>query len=81
MRTHYADRALGHAKAEEQRNHLLGHAARVEAEIETLHVHLGYLEAKAGGWDARHRRDNDAELEANEQVQAIIPRLEEAGRR
>jgi MerR family copper efflux transcriptional regulator len=40
-------------------------------------VHLGYLRAKAALWDARDRRDEEAESEANEQVQAIVPRLEE----
>jgi MerR family transcriptional regulator, copper efflux regulator len=76
MRTYQANRALGHAKAGDQRDLLLRHAERIESEIETLHVHLGYLRAKAGLWDARDRQDKDAESEANEQVQAIIPRLE-----
>jgi MerR family copper efflux transcriptional regulator len=77
MRTYQGNRALGRAKAGEQRDLLLRHAERIEAEIETLHVHLGYLRAKAALWDARDRQDEDAESEANEQVQAIIPRLEE----
>ncbi len=77
MRTYEANRLLGHAKAGEQRDLLLRHAERIEAEIETLHVHLEYLRAKAALWDARERRDKDAESEADEQVQAIIPRLEE----
>jgi MerR family copper efflux transcriptional regulator len=77
MRTYQGNRALGHAKAGEQRDLLLRHAERVEAEIETLHVHLGYLRAKAALWDARDRQDEDAESEANEQVQAIVPRLEQ----
>jgi DNA-binding transcriptional MerR regulator len=80
MRTYQANRALGHAKAGNQRDLLLRHAARIEAEIETLHVHLAYLRAKAALWDARDRQDSDAELRANEQVQEIIPRLEEAMR-
>jgi MerR family transcriptional regulator, copper efflux regulator len=77
MRTYQANRARGHEAAGEQRDLLLRHAERIEAEIETLHVHLGYLRAKAALWDARDRQDKDAESEANEQVQAIIPRLEE----
>jgi DNA-binding transcriptional MerR regulator len=77
MRTYQANRAFGHAKAGDQRDLLLRHAERIEAEIETLHVHLGYLRAKAALWDARDRQDKDAESEANEQVQAILPRLEE----
>jgi len=40
-------------------------------------VHLGHLRANAALWDAGERRDKDAESEANEKVQAIIPRLEE----
>jgi DNA-binding transcriptional MerR regulator len=80
MRTYQANRALGHAKAGNQRDLLLRHAARIEAEIETLHVHLAYLRAKAALWDARDRHDSDAELQANEQVQEIIPRLEEVMR-
>jgi DNA-binding transcriptional MerR regulator len=77
MRTYQANRVLGHAKAGEQRDLLLRHAGRIEAEIETLHVHLAYLRAKASLWDARDRRDKHAESEANEQVQEIIPRLQE----
>jgi MerR family copper efflux transcriptional regulator len=77
MRTYQANRVLGHAKAGEQRDLLVRHAERIEAEIETLHVHLRYLRAKAALWDARDRQDKAAESEANEQVQEIIPRLEE----
>jgi MerR family transcriptional regulator, copper efflux regulator len=50
MRTYQANRALGRAKAGEQRDLLLRHAERIEAELETLHVHLGYLRAKAALW-------------------------------
>ena len=57
MRTYQANRELGHAKAGEQRDLLLRHAERVEAEIETLHIHLDYLRAKAALWDARDRAD------------------------
>jgi MerR family copper efflux transcriptional regulator len=77
MRTYQANRQLGQAKAGEQRDLLLRHAARVEAEIETLRVHLDYLGAKAALWDARDRADAGAEAEANVQVQKILPRLEE----
>ncbi len=76
MRTYQANRAFGHARAGEQRDLLLRHAQRVEAEIETLGVHLGYLRAKAALWDARDRHDRDAESAANEKVQAILPRLD-----
>jgi hypothetical protein len=77
MRTYQANRELGHAKAGEQRDLLLRHAGRIEAEIETLRTHLDYLRAKAALWDARDRGDADAETEANLQVQDMIPRLEE----
>jgi MerR family copper efflux transcriptional regulator len=77
MRTYQANRALGHAKAAEQRDLLLRHADRVEAEIATLHIHLDYLRAKAALWDARHRSDAGAEASANVQVQKMLPRLEE----
>ena len=78
MRTYQANRELGHAKAGEQRDLLLVHAERVEAEIDTLHIHLDYLRAKAALWDARDRADPRAEANANLQVQKLLPRLEEA---
>jgi MerR family transcriptional regulator, copper efflux regulator len=77
MRTYQANRELGHAKAGEQRDLLLRHAERVGAEIETLHIHLDYLRAKAALWDARDRADTGAEAEASLQVQKMLPRLEE----
>ena len=77
MRTYQANRKLGHAKAGEQRDMLLGHVERVEAEIETLRIHLDYLRAKAALWDARDRGDADAEAKANLRVQKVLPRLEE----
>src|SRR5271168_3591384 len=77
MRTYQANRELGHAKAGEQRDLLLRHAERVTAEIETLHIHLDYLRAKAALWDARERADTGAEAKANLQVQKTLPRLEE----
>ena len=77
MRTYQANRVRGHEAAGEQRDLLLRHAERVEAEIETLRTHLDYLRAKAVLWDARARGDADAETEANLRVQDMIPRLEE----
>ena len=77
MRTYQANRELGHVKAGEQRDLLLRHAERVEAEIATLGIHLEYLRAKAALWDARDRADTGAEAEANLQVQKVLPRLEE----
>src|ERR1700721_2377468 len=77
MRTYQANRELGYAKAGEQRDLLLLHAERVEAEIKTLRNHLDYLPAKAALWDARDRADTRAEAEANLQVQKMLPRLAE----
>jgi MerR family transcriptional regulator, copper efflux regulator len=77
MRTYQANRALGNLRAGEQRDLLLRHAQRVEAEIETLHIHLDYLRAKAALWDARDGSDTSAEAEANLQVQKVLPQLEE----
>jgi MerR family transcriptional regulator, copper efflux regulator len=76
MRTYQTNRARGHEAAGEQRDLLLGHAARIEGEIETLHIQLDYLRAKAAVWDARHRGDADREAEADQRVQAMIPQLE-----
>src|ERR1700683_5157377 len=77
MRAYQANRELGHAKAGEQRDLLLVHAERVEAEIKTQRIHLDYLRAKAALWDARDRTHPSAEAEANLQVQKVLPRLEE----
>jgi MerR family copper efflux transcriptional regulator len=77
MRTYQANRVRGHEAAGEQRDLLLRHADRIEAEIETFRTHLDYLRAKAALWDARDRGDADAETEANLDVQNMVPRLEE----
>jgi MerR family copper efflux transcriptional regulator len=77
MRTYQANRVRGHETAGEQRDLLLRHVVRIEAEIETLRTHLDYLRAKAALRDARDRSDVEAETEANLRVQDIIPRLEE----
>jgi MerR family copper efflux transcriptional regulator len=77
MRTYQANRELGPAAAGEQRDLLLRHAERIEAEIATLHVHLEYLSEKAALWDARDRGDAVAEAEASQRVQDVAPRLQE----
>lgn len=77
MRTYQANRALGAAAAGEQRDLLLRHADRVEAEIETLRVHLDYLRAKSALWDARDRGDVAAEAAASRRVDQILPALQE----
>jgi MerR family copper efflux transcriptional regulator len=76
MRTYQANRARGRDAAGEQRDLLLRHAERVEAEIETLRTHLSYLHEKAAVWDARDRGDADAEAEAWQRVGAAVERLE-----
>src|SRR5579863_15506 len=77
MRIYQANRELGHAAAAEQRDLLLRHARRIEAEIATLRVHLEYLRKKAALWDARDRGDAAAEAEASERVRDMTPRLKE----
>ncbi|HEX4257306.1 MAG TPA: MerR family transcriptional regulator [Streptosporangiaceae bacterium] len=76
MRTYQANRARGPEAAGEQRDLLLRHAERVEAQVAMLQVHLEYLQKKAALWDARDRRDAEAEAEANLRVRDMYPRLE-----
>jgi MerR family transcriptional regulator, copper efflux regulator len=76
MRTYQANRARGHQAAGEQRDLLVRHAERVQAQIETLRTHLDYLHAKADLWDARAREDGEAEAQANQRIRGMIPRLE-----
>ena len=78
MRTYQANRELGHAAAADQRDLLLRHAERIEAEIVTLRIHLEYLHKKAALWDARDRGDGDAEAAASRRVHDMYPRLKEA---
>jgi MerR family copper efflux transcriptional regulator len=77
MRTYQANRELGHAAAAEQRDLLLRHAERIEAEIATLRVHLEYLREKAALWGARDRGDAAAEAQASQRVQDVTLRLTE----
>jgi DNA-binding transcriptional MerR regulator len=78
MRTYQANRARGRAAAAEQRDLLLRHAERVQAQIETLRTHLDYLRDKAAVWDARDRGDELAEAAAWERVRAVVERMEVA---
>jgi DNA-binding transcriptional MerR regulator len=78
MRTYQANRARGRAAAAEQRDLLLRHAERVEAEIQTLHTHLDYLREKAAVWDARDRGDAEAEARAWQRVRVAAERMEVA---
>jgi MerR family copper efflux transcriptional regulator len=72
MRTYQANRSRGHAAAAEQRDLLLRHAERIEAEIVAQHARLGYLRAKAALWDARAHGDAAAEAEAQQRVHAAF---------
>lgn len=76
MRTYQANRAVGFAAAGEQRDILRRHGDRIRLEIETLHLHLDYLDAKADLWDARDRGDEEAQTEAKARVDRILPTLE-----
>src|ERR1700761_6671626 len=70
MRIYQANRVRGHEAAAEQRDLLLRHAQRIEAEIAAQYTRLDYLRAKAALWDARSRGDADAEAQAKQQVNA-----------
>jgi MerR family transcriptional regulator, copper efflux regulator len=68
MRTYQANLTRRQAAAGEQRDLLLRHAARIEAEIVAQHARLGYLREKPALWDARDRGDTAAEAEAMQHV-------------
>jgi DNA-binding transcriptional MerR regulator len=76
MRVYQANRSRGHEAAAEQRDLLLRHAQRIEAEIAAQYTRLDYLRAKAALWDARARADAAAEEEAKQQVNAAFSRLD-----
>ncbi|MEU8222261.1 MerR family transcriptional regulator [Kribbella sp. NPDC048915] len=78
MRTYLANRARGREAAAEQRDLLLRHAERIEADIAAQQVRLAYLRRKAELWDARDRGDEAAEAEATRQVMEVVPKLEVA---
>jgi MerR family transcriptional regulator, copper efflux regulator len=81
MRVYQANRSRGHEAAAEQRDLLLRHAQRIEAEIAAQYTRLDYLRAKAALWDARARADAAAEAEAKQQVNAAFSRIDmEEGR-
>ena len=81
MRVYQANRSRGHEAAAEQRDLLLRHAQRIEAEIAVQYTRLDYLKAKAGLWDARARGDSAAEAAAWQQVNAAFDRIDmEEGR-
>ncbi len=75
MRTYLANRTRGRSAAAEQRDLLLRHAERIEAEIVAQRVRLAYLRDKADMWDARDRGDTVAEAEATQRVVDAVRRL------
>ncbi|AQZ70884.1 Transcriptional regulator, MerR family [[Actinomadura] parvosata subsp. kistnae] len=79
MRTYQANRARGREAAAEQRDLLLRHARRVEAEIAAQRTRLAYLREKAALWDARDRGDAAAEAEAWRRVMEAVSALEALG--
>jgi MerR family copper efflux transcriptional regulator len=76
MRTYQANRSRGHEAAAEQRDLLLRHACRIEAEIAAQHARLDYLREKAALWDARARGDATAEAAAKERVTEALKRVD-----
>ncbi|WP_328524620.1 MerR family transcriptional regulator [Kribbella sp. NBC_01510] len=72
MRTYLANRARGREAAAEQRDLLLRHAERIEAEIVAQQVRLEYLREKAALWDARDRADSTAEAHAIDRVMDVV---------
>jgi DNA-binding transcriptional MerR regulator len=82
MRTYQANRRRasrgehGRAVAAEQRDLLLRHATRIEAEIAALHTRLDYLREKSALWDARARGDATAEAAAQQRVHVALGRMD-----
>ena len=82
MRTYQANRGRANrgehrrAVAAEQRDLLLRHAERIEAEIGALHTRLDYLREKSALWDARARGDAAAEDAAQQRVHAALGRMD-----
>jgi DNA-binding transcriptional MerR regulator len=75
MRTYQANRARGHEAAAEQRDLLLRHAERIEAEIAAQHARLAYLRAKAALWDARAHADTPGEAQAQRRAAEAFGRM------
>lgn len=76
MRTYQANRRKGRGAAADQRDLLLRHAARVEAEIAAQHTRLAYLREKAELWDARARGDAAAEAAAEARIIEAFAHME-----
>src|SRR6202161_2751558 len=71
-----ANRSRGHEAAAEQRDLLLRHAQRIEAEIAAQYTRLDYLREKAALWDARARGDVAAEAAAQQRVRDAYERMD-----
>jgi DNA-binding transcriptional MerR regulator len=78
MRVYQANRSRGPVAATEQRDLLLRHVERIEAEIASQRTRLDYLREKAALWDARARSDVAAEAEARQRVRDAFFCLEGA---
>jgi DNA-binding transcriptional MerR regulator len=76
MRAYQANRSRGHEAAAEQRDLLLRHARRIEAEIAAQYTRLDYLREKAALWDARARGDATAEAAAKQRVTQALERMD-----
>jgi DNA-binding transcriptional MerR regulator len=82
MRTYQANRVRANrgehrrAVAAEQRDLLLRHAERIQAEIAALHTRLDYLREKSALWDARAHGDAVAEAAAQHRVHAALGRMD-----
>jgi MerR family transcriptional regulator, copper efflux regulator len=76
MRVYQANRSRGNEAAIEQRDLLLRHAKRIEAEIAAQHTRLDYLRAKAALWDARAHGDMATEAAAQQRVHAAFFRMD-----
>ena len=66
----------GREVAAEQRDLLLRHADRIEAEIAALHTRLDYLREKSALWDAKAHGDAAAEDAAQQRVHAALGRMD-----
>lgn len=77
MRTYQANRGRGGAEAAaDQRDLLLRHAERIEAEIAAQRARLDYLRAKAALWDARAHGDTAGEAKAQQRVTEAFHRMD-----
>jgi DNA-binding transcriptional MerR regulator len=79
MRRYLDLRAQGDAAAAAQHELFAAQADRLAAEIGQLQLRLAYLRGKADLWDARVRKDVDAEKQAIDDVTRVIDGFAERG--